>query len=280
MERTVISLGGVQLNSSVMNASGPHSAERGEILEVATSHRGAVVFKSCNQFGLDKPDNLKNRGVEYFADIAGDLVPRGKSIVASVVGESDDEILKVATTLDLAGVKIIELNLADDFVQNAIAPFASVDRLKQIVGRVRGAVQANLAVKLPPKLGLEPRDVVDLGKSLSIQVLLCANDLPKDLEVDLKTAVAKGPERILSQVHAYSREAKGSIDIVAVGGINAGRDAYLAHLTGAKAVQVGSALIKEGAGALTRIDTELDDLLGENGHASVNEIIGRLHFGD
>src|ERR1700749_734953 len=111
MERTVISLGGVQLNSSVMNASGPHSAERGEILELATSHRGAVVFKSCNQFGLDKPDNLKNRGVEYFADIAGDLVPRGKSIVASVVGESDDEILKVATTLDLAGVKIIELNL-------------------------------------------------------------------------------------------------------------------------------------------------------------------------
>jgi dihydroorotate dehydrogenase len=278
MERTVISLGGIELNSSVMNASGPHSAERGELMELATHHRGAVVFKSCNQFGLDKPDNLKNRGVEYFADVAGDLVPRGKSIVGSVVGESDDEIIKVATMLDLAGVKIIELNLADDFVQNAIAPFASLDRLKGLVGRVRSEVQAKLAVKLAPKLTLEPRAVIEICRSTPVEVLLCANDLPKDLDVDLKTGTAKGPDRVLSQVHAYGREAKGAVDIVAVGGINSGRDAYLAHLTGAKAVQIGSALIKEGVEALTRIDTELDDLLDANGHVSVNEIIGAIRF--
>ncbi|HLW69488.1 MAG TPA: hypothetical protein VKS22_02590 [Candidatus Binataceae bacterium] len=278
MERTVIRLGGVELNSSVMNASGPHSAERGEILELARAHRGAIVFKSCNQFGLDKPDNIKNRGVEHFADIAGDLVPRGKSIVGSVVGASDDEIVKVATTLDLAGVKIVELNFADDFVQNAIAPFASLERLKGLISRVRVEIQAKLAVKLPPQLALEPDAVAALLTSLQVQIVLCANDLPKDLEVDLKGGAVKGPMRPLSQVHTYHRAAKGMLDVVAVGGINTGRDAYIAHLTGAKAVQVGSALIKEGAGALTRIDTELDDLLGENGHASVDEIIGQVKF--
>jgi dihydroorotate dehydrogenase len=125
---------------------------------------------------------------------------------------------------------------------------------------------------------MEPRAVADLFKSLQVQIVLCANDLPKDLEVDLKTGAAKGPSRTLSQVHAYHQESEGLLDIVAVGGINTGRDAYIAHLTGAKAVQVGSALIKEGAGALSRIDTELDDLLGENGHASVNEVIGELRF--
>lgn len=278
MERTVIRLGGVELSSSVMNASGPHSAEKGEILELAARHRGAVVFKSCNRYGLDQPDNLKNRGVEYFADIAGDLVPRGKSIVASVVGETEDEIVQVATTLDLAGVKIIELNLADDFVQNSVAPFASFERLKALLGRVRGEVAAKLAVKVPPKLALEPRAVADLLKSLRVEIVLCANDLPKDLEVDLKTGTAKGAPRTLSQVHAFYREAEGLLDIVAVGGINTGRDAYIAHLTGAKATQVGSALIKEGAGALGRIDMELDDLLGANGHASVDAIIGQLRF--
>jgi len=278
MERTVIRLGGVELSSSVMNASGPHSAEKGEILELAARHRGAVVFKSCNRYGLDKPDNLKNRGAEYFADIAGDLVPRGKPIVGSVVGETEDEIVKVATILDLAGVKIIELNLADDFVQNSVAPFASFERLKALVGRVRGEVAAKLAVKVPPKLAFEPRAVADLFKSLRVEIVLCANDLPKDLEVDLKTGTAKGAERVLSQVHAFHREAEGLLDIVAVGGINTGRDAYIAHLTGAKAVQVGSALIKEGAGALGRIDIELDDRLGENSHASVNEIIGQIRF--
>ncbi len=278
MERTVISLGGVELSSSVMNASGPHSAEKGEIMELAMAHRGAIVFKSCNQFGLDQPDNLKNKGAEHFADIAGDLAPRGKSIVGSVVGETDDEIIKVATTLDLAGVKIVELNLADDFVQNSVAPFASFERLKAIIGRVRTEVRAKLAVKVPPKLEMEPRAIADLLKSLRVEIVLCANDLPKDLEIDLKTGTVKGPERRLSQVHAFYREAEALVDVVAVGGINTGRDAYIAHLTGAKAVQVGSALIKEGAGALTRIDTELDDLLGENGHASVNEIIGQVKF--
>jgi dihydroorotate dehydrogenase len=82
----------------------------------------------------------------------------------------------------------------------------------------------------------------------------------------------------VSQVHAFFEAGGGLLDVVAVGGINSGRDAYVAHLTGAKAVQVGSALIKEGAGALGRIDRELDRLLDENGKNSLNDIIGALRF--
>jgi dihydroorotate dehydrogenase len=280
MERTSIRLGGVALNSTVMNASGPHSAEKGELLELSARHNGAIVFKSCNIAGLETPDNLKNRGVEHFAAIARELEPGGKSIIGSVVGNSDDEIVKVATTLDRAGVKIIELNLADDYVQNSVAPFANMERLKAIIGRVRGEVQAALAVKVPPKLVMEPRAVADLFKSLRVAIAVCANDLPKDLEVDLATGVAKGPRRTLSQVHAFYQVSEGLLDVVAVGGINGGRDAYLAHLTGAKAVQVGSALIKEGAGALGRIDRELDALLCEHRKGAVAEIVGQLRFAE
>jgi len=278
MERTSIRLGGVELSSTVMNASGPHSAEKGEIYELSARHSGAVVFKSCNIAGLEAPDNLKNRGVDHFAAIARDLAPRGKSIIGSVVGNSDDEIVKVAATLDRAGAKILELNLADDYVQNSVAPFASIDRLKEIVGRVRGEVAAVIAVKVPPKLTLEPRAVTDLFKSIRVAIAVCANDLPKDLQVDLASGTAKGAPRTLSQAHSFYQAGQGLIDVVAVGGINGGRDAYIAHLTGAKAVQVGSALIKEGAGALGRIDRELEGLLAENGKSSVNEIIGQIRF--
>ena len=280
MERTSITLGGVALNSTVMNASGPHSAEKGEIFELSARHSGAIVFKSCNIAGLEAPDNLKNRGVDHFAAIARELDSRGKSIIGSVVGNTGDEIVKVATALDRAGVKIIELNLADDYVQSTVAPFANMERLKAIIGRVRGEVAAALAVKVPPKLAMEPRSVADLFKSLRVAIAVCANDLPKDLEVDLATGVAKGARRTLSQVHAFHQVSEGLIDVVAVGGINGGRDAYIAHLTGAKAVQVGSALIKEGAGALGRIDRELDGLLGDNGKGSVTEIVGQLRFAD
>ena len=277
MERTSIRLGGVELNSTVMNASGPHSAEKGEIYELSAQHAGALVFKSCNIAGLEAPDNLKNRGVEHFAEIARELGAGGKTIVGSVVGNTDEEIVKVAQALDRAGVKIIELNLADDYVQNSVAPFATFDRLKALVGRVRGEVEAVIAVKVPPRLQLEPRSVADLFKLLHVGIAVCANDLPKDLEVDVKTGVAKGKKRALSQVHAFYNESEGLLDVVAVGGINAD-PTCTAFAPVRWAVQVGSALIKEGAGALGRIDRELDGLLAENGKASVNDIIGRIQF--
>jgi dihydroorotate dehydrogenase (fumarate) len=115
-------------------------------------------------------------------------------------------------------------------------------------------------------------------KSLRVSILVCANDLPKDLDIDLKSGIVQGPDHALSEVNAYFREAEALLDIVAVGGVNTGRDAYIAHLTGAKAVQIGSALIKEGAGALGRIDRELEVLLAESGHGSVSEIIGKVSF--
>jgi dihydroorotate dehydrogenase len=280
MERTSIRLGGVEIASSIMNASGARSAERGEIFELCAVHGGAVVFKSCNRAGLEMPENLKNRGVEYFAAIARELSARGKKIIGSVVGASEEEFIDVAKTLDRAGASIVELNLADDYVANSLAPFSSFERLKSLLGRIRAETRCVLAVKVPPRMPFEPRAIADLFKSMRIAIAVCANDLPKDLEVDLATGVVKGGARALSQTHAFFRESENLLDVVAVGGINTGRDAYIAHLTGAKAVQVGSALVKEGAGALGRIDRELDSMLAELGRKSVSEIVGQLRFAD
>jgi len=278
MERTSIRLGGVELSSSVMNASGARSAERGEIFELCAVHGGAIVFKSCNTSGLETPENLKNRGVEHFAEIARELTTRGKKVIGSVVGASEEEFVAVAGTLDRAGVSIVELNLADDYVTKSAAPFASFERLKSLLGRVRGETGCVLAVKVPPRMPFEPRAIADLFKSMRIAIAVCANDLPKDLAIDIASGTIEGAACTLSQAHAFFAVSENLLDVVAVGGINTGRDAYIAHLTGAKAVQVGSALMKEGAGALGRIDRELDGPLAENGHTSVSEIVGRVRF--
>ena len=192
MERTSIRLGGVELASSVMNASGARSAERGEIYELCAVHGGAIVFKSCNRAGLEMPENLKNRGVEYFAEIARELVPRGKKIIGSVVGVSEEEFVDVARMLDRAGAVIVELNLADDYVTKSVAPFASFERLKSLLGRVRGETQCVLAVKVPPRVPFEPRAIADLFKSMRIAIAVCANDLPKDLSIDIASGAVQG----------------------------------------------------------------------------------------
>src|SRR5580658_67573 len=279
MERTSIRLGGFELASSVMNASGPRSAERDEILELSAAHGGAIVFKSCNRAGLELPENLKNRGVEHFAGIARELTPRGKRIIASVVGATEEEFVDVARMLDSAGASIVELNLADDYVTGSVAPFASFERLKSLLGRVRGETGCALAVKVPPQAPFEPRAIADLFKSMRIAIAVCANVLPQEFAIDIANGTVKGPSRTLSQAHAFFRVSENLIDVVAVGGINTGRDAFIAHLTGAKAVQVGSALMKEGAGALGRIERELDSILAEQGQKSVSEIVGKVLFG-
>ncbi len=277
MERTAIRLGGVELGSSIMNASGARSAERGEIYELCAVHNGALVLKSCNATG-ETPESLKNRGVEYFAAIARELAARGKVVVGSVAGASEDEIVAVAVALDRAGTAIIELNLADDYVIRSVAPFAAFERLKAILGRVRGETGAALAVKMPTKPAFDVRAIADLMKALRIAIVVCANNLPKEIEIDLASGVTQGAPRALSQAHAFYRESEGLLDVVAVGGINTGRDAYLAHLAGARAVQVGSAIMKEGPTALGRIDRELDALLAAHGKRSVREIVGRIRF--
>lgn len=262
-----------------MNASGPRSAEQGEVYELCAVHSGALVFKSCNLAGLEAPENLKNRGVEHFAAIARELVRRGKTIVGSAVGATEEELAAVARTLDRAGVQIVELNLADPYVIDSIAPFASLDRLKEILGRVRGEIGAVMAVKLPMQVERkDARKIADLLKTAKVAIAVCNNDLPKGLAVDLASGTVEGPRRPLSQAHALYLASDGALDVVATGGVGSGRDAYIAHLTGATAVQVGSALIKEGAGALGRIDNELDELLAGNGKRSVAEIVGRMNF--
>ncbi len=278
MGRTSIRLDGVELASSVMNASGPRSAERGEILELAAAQDGAVVFKSCNRAGLELPENLKNRGVEHFAAIARELTPRGTKVIASVVGASEEEFVDVARMLDRAGAVIVELNLADDYVTNSVAPFASFERLKSLLGRVRGETGCVLAVKVPPRAPFDPRAIADLFKSMRVAIAVCANDLPRELSIDIASGAIEGPSRTLSQAYAFFKESENLLDVVAVGGVSSGRDAYIAHLTGARAVQVGSALIKEGAGAIGRIDRELDSMLAEQGHQSVSEIVGKARF--
>src|SRR4051812_49001719 len=196
MERTSIRLGGVEIGSSIMNASGPRSAERGEIFELSATHRGgAIVFKSCNVAGLEAPDNLKNRGVEHFAGIARELTSDGKKIIGSVVGTSEDEFIAVASALDRSGASIVELNLADDYVAKSVAPFASFERLKSLLGRVRGETNCVLAVKVPPNAPFEPRAIADLFKSLRIAIAVCANDLPKDLQIDLAAGTVQGKPR-------------------------------------------------------------------------------------
>ena len=143
-----------------------------------------------------------------FQSIASELSARNKKVIGSVVGASEDEFVDVARMLDRAGVSIVELNLADDYVTKSVAPFASFERLKSLLGRVRGETGCVLAVKVPPQVPFEPRAIADLFKSMRIAIAVCANDLPKDLSIDVASGAVRGPRARCRKRMRFSKRAK------------------------------------------------------------------------
>lgn len=67
----------------------------------------------------------------------------------------------------------------------------------------------------------------------------------------------------------------GSIPIIGVGGVFTGQDAYDKILAGASAVQIYTALIYHGPPVVTRIKTELAQLLIKDGYSNVSEAVGK-----
>ena len=72
-------------------------------------------------------------------------------------------------------------------------------------------------------------------------------------------------------LHEFAAASNGRIDLIGVGGIASGKDAYTKIRAGAKAVQLYSALVYEGPGLVTDIRRDLAARLKADGFASIAE---------
>jgi dihydroorotate dehydrogenase len=68
---------------------------------------------------------------------------------------------------------------------------------------------------------------------------------------------------------------KGEVPIIGVGGIANGKDAYEKILAGASAVQIYTSFVYAGPPVVTKIKTELNELLEQNGYKNVQEAVGK-----
>lgn len=66
------------------------------------------------------------------------------------------------------------------------------------------------------------------------------------------------------------------IKIIGCGGVSHGQDVFEMILAGADAISVGSQLLLEGVGCISRINEELRDIMRRKGYHNLNECRGRL----
>jgi dihydroorotate dehydrogenase (fumarate) len=231
-------LAGFPLPSCLMNASGAWSGTREELLELSASATGAVVIKTTTtraRVEEVRGCGIENPGQPYYLALLSELKAAGKPIIGSVAGFTTAEYVELARAYDQAGVQMVELNLSDPVVPCNRGGACDLTAVNEVVKAVRAAVRGPLAVKLPVLPEGEESHVVELLRRHWIEVFVCNTP----------------------QLAAFVPAISGALDLIAVGGVSNGKDAQAALSRGAKAMQIGSALMKEGPGVFARLQQEL-----------------------
>lgn len=246
-------IAGVRLPFCLMNAAGALSTSREELLALAHSDAGVVVTKSITPESFLDPGatcGIENPGVAYYVNLLPELRRVGKPVMTSVAGLTIEEFVQTAQILAAAGADLIEVNLNDPHVHTQLAPFASAESLQRIIVPLRQAVSAPLVVKLPSQVSLPLPTVTAILLETGIPAIVCHN-----------TSTNGEPSQ--TQVVLYA--AQGKLDVIGVGSVSTGAEAFAVLRSGVKAIQVATAVVKEGVEAFSRLKRELADCLEQRG---------------
>ena len=294
-----VDVAGVKLKSPVMNASGVFgwSLEEARIVEEAGG--SAFVAKTVTpkpRSGYGRPRmskaacgfvnavGLANPGVEEASRLLRETSRRlGIPVFASLAAGSPGEWAKAASILLDAGVSALELNLSCphfkggglELGQDPQAVYRVVSEVVSVAGRV----------PVIAKLGVADRLVEASSKALEAGAsgITLINSV-KAMKIDIYTSKpvlsnivgglsgrAIHPIAVRAVYEVY-RETQAHI--IGVGGVYTWEDAVELMMAGARAVQVGAAILEKGPKVLGEIAEGIRRFLWVQGYGSVSDIIG------
>ncbi|NOZ59232.1 MAG: dihydroorotate dehydrogenase [Euryarchaeota archaeon] len=293
-----VRLAGIELGNPTMLASGILGTSAASLIRVARAGAGAVVAKSVGlspreghrnptvievEQGVLNAVGLSNPGVEEFAEELRQATSAGVPVVASVYGFRAGEYAEVARRISGAGVAAVELNLSCPNVEKVGALFgADEDLAFEVVREVKRAVSLPVFAKLTANAG----DIVAIAKACEeggADAITAINTV-KAMAIDTRAKAPvlgnevgglSGPcikPIALRCVYEIAREV--SIPVIGCGGIATGEDAVEFLLAGARAVQIGTAVLSRGVSVFRKVSLEIKEYLEERGYESVEEIVG------
>jgi dihydroorotate dehydrogenase len=249
-DRSAIDLGtsiaGVRLPFCAMNASGAWSSTASELRALARSGTGAIVLKTATLHPFVHPEyrTLHNPGYDKLLPLVRELTGVASCpIVASVAGASPDEYATLARAFAEAGAALVEANLSDPYVLATVAPWEDPPPLRAVLRRLGSAAPVPVSITLPERIGFPYRVLASELRQAEVRVVVARNEF--------------------SGFEKFMLEAGPGFDVIAVGGVRSGYDVSRALAKGARAVQVGSALVSEGPGLFARLAREMRVARGE-----------------
>lgn len=267
-----VSVAGLQLANPVIAASGTfgYGSEYGRVIPV--SRLGGICSKGLTlepkpgntglrlwetPAGLINSIGLENPGIPHFIEHElPEMLALGPVVLANLSGSTMESYVEGARLLDATRVHCIELNISCPNVKaGGMAWGLDCDAAAAITAAVRAVTAKPLVVKLSPnapQLVAIARSVVAAGAdvlSLVNTFQAFAVDIERGRPVfDNITAGLAGPAirpialRMLRDIMLGVPECRdGRIPVIGLGGISTWQDAVEFIMTGASAVQVGTA---------------------------------------
>ena len=236
--------------------------------------------------GMLNAVGLQNKGAAYFAENIYPTVRNlGCPAIVNVSGSTIDDYVAAARIIDsLDGIPAIELNISCPNVkQGGMAFGVRAESAEAVVSAVRDAYHKTLIVKLSPNV----TDITEIAKaaenagadavSLINTVLGMAIDAESRRPVlSTVTGGLSGPAIkpiALRMVWQCSKAIR--IPIIGIGGICSAADAVEFLLSGASAVEIGTANFIDPSVSGKVVDG-IDEYLERHNIESVREIIGGL----
>lgn len=297
----------VNLDTCVVNTAGPADVTLEELKIIANSASSAITMKSCTlepragnpepryadlEFGSINSMGLPNLGFKAYIKFAAILKKKFKKpVIASISGMTLDDNIIMFKAFNDSKVDIIEFNPGSP---NTIGKpivgydFEEMDRLLDAVCKV---CKKPLGVKLPPYFDLVHFDrMADIIKKYPLNFVTCVNSIGNGLVINPYTEKPLikpkggfggiGGKYIkftaLANVRRFYQLFEDKIQVIGVGGIENGVDAFEFILAGASAVQIGTAFLQKGPNIFNKVQSELKDIMESKGYKKLSDFRGKL----
>jgi dihydroorotate dehydrogenase (fumarate) len=202
-------------------------------------------------------------------------------VIASLNGTTPGSWIRYAGELENDGADAVELNLYA-FAAEPMDPSSAAElRMVELVRSLKGAIRIPLAVKLSPFYTSIPHFVRELDHAGADGVVLFNRFYQADIDLEKMDLVrtldlSTSSELLLRLRWLAALHGRVRASLAASGGVHGAEDALKAVLSGAHAVQVVSALLDQGLGALESMRRKTEEWLEGHHHSSLGELRGRM----
>lgn len=297
---------GVKLKTCVFNTAGPADVTLKELEIIGKSKSSAITMKSCTldpregnpepryadlEFGSINSMGLPNLGYKAYVKFSKVLQKYKKPVIASISGMTLEDNIIIFKAFNNSPVDIIEFNPGSP---NTIGkPIVGYDptETERLLEGISKVCKKPFGVKLPPYFDLVHYDqIAAVIKKYPVKFVTCINSLGNGLAIDVKTerpmikpkggfgGIGGGYSKFhaLANVRRFYELFEDKIQVIGVGGVYTGADAFEFILAGASAVQIGTAFLQKGPGIFETVQNELADLMAQKGYKKLSDFRGKL----